>query len=77
MYGMRAFFRIRNSSSAPAKGEYSIVFEDEATAIKTIDTDKRLTRNRTYTLQGTAVDGTKPLSPGIYIKDGKKIYVRK
>ncbi|MGI6243837.1 MAG: hypothetical protein ACOYJK_09965 [Prevotella sp.] len=76
MNGLRAFFRIRKSSSAPAKGEYSIAFEDETTTVKTIDTDKRLTCSRTYTLQGIAVDDTKPLPPGIYIKNGKK-YVRK
>ena len=77
MNGMRAFFRIRKSSSASAKAKYSIKFEDETTTVKTINTDRRPTANRTYTLQGIAVDDTMPLLPGIYIKNGKKIYVRK
>lgn len=77
MNGMRAFFRIRKSSSASAKAKYSIKFEDETTTVKTINTDRRPTANRTYTLQGIAVDDSKPLLPGIYIKNGKKIYVRK
>ena len=77
MNGMRAFFRIRKSSSASAKAKYSIKFEGETTTVKTINTDRRPTANRTYTLQGIAVDDTKPLLPGIYIRNGKKIYVRK
>lgn len=77
MNGMRAFFRIRKSSSASTKAKYSIRFEDETTTVKTINTDRRPTANRTYTLQGIAVDDTMPLLPGIYIKNGKKIYVRK
>jgi hypothetical protein len=77
MNGLRASFRKRKLSSAPAKGEYSIVFEDETTAVRTIDTAKQLTCNQTYTLQGITVDDTKPLPSGIYVKDGKKIYVRK
>lgn len=77
MNGMRAFFRIQKSSSAPAKAKYSIKFEDETTTVKTINTDRRPLHNRTYTLQGIAVDDTKPLLPGIYIRNGKKMYVRK
>lgn len=77
MNGMRAFFRIRKSSSASTKAKYSIKFKDETTAVKTIDTDMRPLHNRTYTLLGIAVDDTKPLSSGIYIRNGKKIYVRK
>lgn len=77
MHGMRAFFRIRKSSSASAKAKYSIRFEDETTTVKTINTDRRPLHNRTYTLLGIAVDDTKPLPPGLYIMNGKKIYVRK
>ena len=46
----------------------------EATGIVSLQTDVRRSSNRVYTLDGRPVSGA--LKPGVYVKDGKKIFIR-
>ena len=76
MYGMRAYFRIRPAAHAATKPYYAIAFEDKTTGI-TLHQDKTSDSDRIYTLQGISVTADfNRLAPGIYIKNGKKIYIR-
>mgnify|MGYP001305456545 CR=1 FL=1 len=75
MYGMRAFFKIRSDAHAATKPYYAIAFEDKTTGI-TLHQDKTSDSDRIYTLQGVSVTADfNRLAPGIYIRNGKKIYI--
>lgn len=77
MNGMRAFFRIKKNSNALSNGKYAIRFDDETTAIMDILPELKSHNSRIYNLQGMRVDDSRPLPPGIYFKNGKKICVCK
>ena len=66
----KAYFTI--SSSANAR-PFSMVFEDETTAIRPLL--KANAESSVYDLNGRAVNGNN-LKPGIYVKNGKKIVVK-
>ena len=66
----KAYFTI--SSSANAR-PFSMVFEDETTAIRQLR--KANAESPVYDLNGRAVNGNN-LKPGVYVKNGKKIVVK-
>lgn len=74
--GMRAFFRIKNNTSQARQLQYSISI-DETTFISlpNINTAPPSTQKKIYTLDGRQVHSTHNLKAGIYIKNGKKLYV--
>ena len=74
--GMRAFFRIKNNISQARQSQYSISI-DETTFISlpNINTTPLSTQEKIYTLDGRQVHSTYNLKAGIYIKNGKKLYV--
>ena len=74
--GMRAFFRIKNNTSQARQSQYSISI-DETTFIllPNINTTPLSTQEKIYTLDGRQVHSTYNLKAGIYIKNGKKLYV--
>ena len=74
--GMRAFFRIKNNISQARQSQYSISI-DETTFIllPNINTTPLSTQEKIYTLDGRQVHSTYNLKAGIYIKNGKKLYV--
>ncbi len=74
--GMRAFFRIKNNISQARQSQYSISI-DETTFISlpNINTTPPSTQEKIYTLDGRQVHPTHNLKAGIYIKNGKKLYV--
>lgn len=73
--GMRAFFRIKNASHAK-QSQYNISLDGTITIVlhNTNDIPSK-THERVYTLDGRQVYSTSNLKTGIYIKNGKKIYV--
>ncbi len=74
--GMRAFFRIKNNTSLARQSQYNIAI-DETTFISlpNINTTPPSTQEKIYTLDGRQVHSTHNLKAGIYIKNGKKLYV--
>ena len=57
-------------------GDFMRVDRDAYTGIKTIETSNQKNAVKgTFTLAGVPVDDTKALSPGLYIKDGKKVVI--
>ena len=66
----KAYFTI--SSSANAR-PFSMVFEDETTAIRQLR--KANAESSVYDLNGRAVNGNN-LKPGIYVKNGKKVVIK-
>ena len=74
--GMRAFFRIKNNTSQARQSQYNIAI-DETTFISlpNINTTPLSTQEKIYTLDGRQVHSTHNLKTGIYIKNGKKLYV--
>lgn len=73
--GMRAFFRIKNASHAK-QSQYNISLDGITTIVlhNTNDIPSK-THARVYTLDGRQVYSTSNLKTGIYIKNGRKIYV--
>lgn len=73
--GMRAFFRIKNASHAK-QSQYNISLDETTTIVlhNTNDIPSK-THARVYTLDGRQVYSTSNLKTGIYIKNGRKIYV--
>lgn len=73
--GMRAFFRIKNASHAK-QSQYNISLDGTTTTVlhNTNDIPSK-THERVYTLDGRQVYSTSNLKTGIYIKNGRKIYV--
>lgn len=58
-------------------GEYKLVSRETYTGIRNIDAEATPSAAQgTYTLTGIRVDDTKPLRPGIYIQNGKKVVVK-
>ncbi|WP_061869535.1 hypothetical protein [Prevotella intermedia] len=74
--GMRAFFRIKNNTSQARQSQYNIAI-DETTFISlpNINTTPPSTQEKIYTLDGRQVHSTHNFKAGIYIKNGKKLYV--
>lgn len=72
---MRAFFRIKNASHAK-QSQYNISLDGTTTIVlhNTNDIPSK-THARVYTLDGRQVYSTSNLKTGIYIKNGRKIYV--
>ena len=73
--GMRAIFRIKDASQAK-QSQYSISIDGTTTI--TLPNTKNIpstTQERIYTLDGRQVHSTHNLKSGIYIKNGKKIYI--
>ena len=73
--GMRAFFRIKNAPHAK-QSQYNISLDGTTTIVlhNTNDIPSK-THERVYTLDGRQVYSTSNLKTGIYIKNGRKIYV--
>ena len=57
-------------------GEYKLVSRDEYTGIHSIEAEAESTVKGTFTLAGVKVDDSKILSPGVYIKNGKKVVIK-
>lgn len=72
MKGFRAYFAIPNSVKA---SELRVVIDGTATSIKNIDSEVVESNAPVYNLQGQRVDGNN-LTPGIYVKAGKKFVVK-
>lgn len=72
MKGFRAYFAIPNSVKA---SELRVVIDGTATSIKNIDSEVVESNAPVYNLQGQRVDGSN-LTPGIYVKAGKKFVVK-
>ena len=72
MKGFRAYFAIPNSVKA---SELRVVIDGTATSIKNIDSEVVEDNAPVYNLQGQRVDGNN-LTPGIYVKAGKKFVVK-
>lgn len=73
--GMRAFFRIKDASQAK-QSQYNISIDGTTTI--TLPNTKNIpstTQERIYTLDGRQVHSINNLKSGIYIKNGKKIYI--
>lgn len=72
MKGFRAYFAIPYGTSASA---LRVVIDGTATSIKNIDSEVVESNAPVYNLQGQRVDGSN-LTPGIYVKAGKKFVVK-
>ena len=72
MKGFRAYFAIPYGTSASA---LRVVIDGTATSIKSIDSEVVESNAPVYNLQGQRVDGNN-LTPGIYVKAGKKFVVK-
>lgn len=72
MKGFRAYFAIPTSVKA---SELRVVIDGTATSIKSIDSEVVESNAPVYNLQGQRVDGNN-LTPGIYVKAGKKFVVK-
>lgn len=70
--GFRAYFAIPKSAAASA---LRVVIDGTATSIKNIDSEVVESNAPVYNLQGQRVDGNN-LTPGIYVKVGKKFVVK-
>lgn len=70
--GFRAYFAIPNSVKA---SELRVVIDGTTTSIKSIDSEVVESNAPVYNLQGQRVDGNN-LTPGIYVKAGKKFVVK-
>lgn len=70
--GFRAYFAIPNGSAASA---LRVVIDGTATSIKNIDSEVVESNAPVYNLQGQRVNGNN-LTPGIYVKAGKKFVVK-
>lgn len=70
--GFRAYFAIPNGVKA---SELRVVIDGTATSIKNIDSEVVESNAPVYNLQGQRVDGNN-LTPGIYVKVGKKFVVK-
>lgn len=72
MKGFRAYFAIPDGTAASA---LRVVIDGTATSIKNIDSEVVESNAPVYNLQGQRVDGNN-LTPGIYVKAGKKFVVK-
>lgn len=72
MKGFRAYFAIPTSVKA---SELRVVIDGTATSIKNINSEVVESNAPVYNLQGQRVDGNN-LTPGIYVKAGKKFVVK-
>ena len=72
MKGFRAYFAIPNGTATSA---LRVNIDGTATSIKNIDSEVVESNAPVYNLQGQRVDGNN-LTPGIYVKAGKKFVVR-
>lgn len=72
MKGFRAYFAIPYGTSASA---LRVVIDGTATSIKNIESEVVESNAPVYNLQGQRVDGSN-LTPGIYVKAGKKFVVK-
>lgn len=70
--GFRAYFAIPGSAAASA---LRVVIDGTATSIKNIDSEVVESNAPVYNLQGLRVNGNN-LTPGIYVKAGKKFVVK-
>lgn len=70
--GFRAYFAIPNDAAASA---LRVVIDGTATSIKNIDSEVVESNAPVYNLQGQRVDGNN-LTPGIYVKAGKKFVIK-
>lgn len=70
--GFRAYFAIPKDAAASA---LRVVIDGTATSIKNIDSEEVESNAPVYNLQGQRVNGNN-LTPGIYVKAGKKFVVK-
>ena len=65
-----------NGTGAALARSLTMVFDDEATGIKTTDfTDYSDSEDAWYTLDGRRLQG-KPTKSGVYVNNGKKIVIK-
>lgn len=75
MAARKAFVLVNGNGAALARS-LTMVFDDEATGIKTTDfTDYTDSENAWYTLDGRRLQG-KPAKSGIYVNNGRKIVIK-
>lgn len=75
MAARKAFVLVNGDGAALARS-LTLVFDDEATGIKTTDfTDYTDSEDAWYTLDGRRLQG-KPAKSGIYVNNGKKIVIK-
>jgi len=75
MAARKAFVLVNGTGAALARS-LTMVFEGEATGIKTTDfTDYTDSENAWYTLDGRRLQG-KPTKSGVYVNNGKKIVIK-
>ena len=49
-------------------------FDNEATALTPVNSEKRMVNSELYDLQGRRMD--RPTKPGLYIMNGKKVIIK-
>lgn len=72
MKGLRAYFTLANASVK----DINYIFEDDATGIITIENDPFQENGNVYTIDGRNMGNAKNLTPGIYVKNGRKFIVK-
>ena len=74
--GFRAYFQLKDETTSAR--EFVLDFGDgETTALELVNSDERIENSKLYDLQGRKLStDNSPLSPGIYIKNGRKIVIK-
>lgn len=72
--GLRCYFKLENSST-DVKG-LNCIFEDNATGIIRVENDPFQENGNVYTIDGRNLGNAKNLTPGIYVKNGRKFFVK-
>ena len=72
--GLRCYFKLENSST-DVKG-LNCIFEDNATGIIRVENDPFQENGNVYTIDGRNLGNAKNLTPGIYVKNGRKFIVK-
>ena len=74
--GFRAYFQLKDETSSAR--EFVLDFGNgETTALKLVNSDERIENSKLYDLQGRKLSNIgSQLSPGVYIKNGRKIVIK-
>lgn len=74
--GFRAYFTIARPSDIQEVKGISIIIEDDATGIISIENDPFQENGNVYTIDGRNMGNAKNLTRGIYVKNGRKFIVK-